>query len=103
MLKTMRYAIMCAAVGFASVSIAAEDVELVTPPTPCFGSNGTVKACADSSKITVSLKPFITDCVYLGTGPCKPVTVPRPVVTIGPGSYTLECGIDGPDKDCNFN
>lgn len=63
----------------------------------CAGTSGTAYVCAEVNPAGVpTINPTgssYTDCVYLGAGACKPVTVPIPTVTPGSGSpASFSCG-----------
>lgn len=54
-------------------------------PHPCAGTENTLVACVDINDGT-----YYSDCVYLGSGSCTPVTVRGPVVTCS-GRYGSIC------------
>lgn len=62
------------AAGLATAAILAPATASASPA--CFGTTGTEVVCVDPLGQTV-----YSDCVYLGSGPCRPVHVPGPTAS----------------------
>ncbi|HVF05461.1 MAG TPA: hypothetical protein VNA20_11535 [Frankiaceae bacterium] len=81
----------------AAAALAAAAVTTATPAAnaACVGTAQTVRACVNPGALP-QVDPegsSYDDCIYLGVGPCRPVSVPLPGVTPGSGELvTVICG-----------
>ena len=82
----------------APLPAAALDLEFKTPPVPCYGTNA-ARVCLNPVTVSFTDRQLISECIYLGSGPCTPVrpTAPVPKVTGGPTVICNACSANDLD------